>query len=889
MSLHDCPHRRLRFAAAARGLVVALCAGLACALAAAPSASAAAGAPSAAATLEVSFDRAAAVRLRGQRFVSLAGADVGAVNDAVALDPAARIERLFDDSEGSLDAARGRLLRAGARNVPDLNRHFRIRTRDAAARDDVLHALRALAVVDEAAAEPRPLPPPSGDYTGDQRYATAAPVGIGTAGTAARPGGLGQNTKIVDVEYSWNRAHEDLAKVAPDAVLIPNGTPKDFFENDNHGTAVLGQLIGTPGNGFGVSGLAPGSAIGLVNAYTTTGYALANAVDLARQNLAAGDVMLVEQQADGPGAGSDFVPVEHHVAVYDAIRLATQSGIIVVEAAGNGGVNLDTAFPQGFPGGRPDSGAIIVGAGSGDATCSGPPANARVSDSTFGTRVNLQGWGRCVTTTGYGGLFDGGPNALYTASFNSTSSASAIVAAAAAVYSSVFQAAAAGTAPTPLAVRRRLAATGSPQAGSPAGNIGPLPNVDAATTDFDFTPPTVTVTGPAGPTNDTTPSFTFTAGEPGAAFECRRSAVAAFAPCGSPQSFGTMSNGEAGYLEVRATDAALNTGPSVARSFTVDTVAPAASISSGPPGLSNDPTPTFAFSSDDPAATFECRAGTAGAPGSFAPCGSPHTTPALLDGSHAFDVRAVDAAGNAGAPATHPFAVDTIAPAVSITDGPVDPTDDQTPTFAFSSSDAVASFECRVGTPPAPGAFAPCGSPFTAPSLPDGPTVFEVRATDPAANTGPVSARAFTIATPPPPPSTQGSGATEGTGTPPPPPALPAVVPVAAPVIGTGTRATVHVTRSGYVQLTSPKISCPAQPPSCTVTVTAHRRAKPTRQIASAKLTIAAGRSASVRFRLTRTARAKLRESRRLVGTVKIVARHGSASRTRTLRVVFER
>ena len=877
-----------------RSCAIALCAALACALSAAPSwAAAPAPATLADSTLEVSFDPAASVRLRGQRFVSLSGAGLAAVNDAVAGDPQARVERLFAGSEASLDAARGKLLRAGRRDVPDLNRHYRIRTRDAAARDALLSALSGLAVVDEALPQPRPLPPPSGDYTAAQRYGGVAPAGIGIGSAAARPGGLGQNAKIVDVEYSWNRSHEDLAKAAPAAVVIPNGTPKDYFSDTNHGTAVLGVLVATPGNGFGVNGLAPGSDLALVNTYNEeVGYALANAVNLARQNLSAGDVLLVEQQVDGPAAGTtDQVPSEYNVAVYDAIRLATQSGIVVVEAAGNGNVNLDSAFPQGFPGGRPDSGAIIVGAGTGDADCGGTPVNARLPSSTYGTRVNLQGWGKCVTTAGYGGLFDGGPNALYTSNFNGTSSAAAIVAGAAAVYSSIFQAAADGRPPTPLAVRRRLAATGSPQGASPAGNVGPLPDVAAAATNFDFTPPVVALTGPEGPTNDTTPSFAFTSGEAGSTFECRRAAGAAFAPCTSPQSFGAMSHGDAGFFEVRATDAALNTGAPETRSFTIDTVAPAVSLQSGPPGLSNDPTPTFTFASGDPAVAFECRAGTAGAPGSFASCASPHTTDPQPDGARAFEVRAVDAAGNVGGSATQPFAVDTIAPAVSIDGGPADPTDDTTPTFTFSSSDPTASFACRAGTALAPGAFTPCASPHTTAALPEGPVVFEVRATDPAANTGPASSRAFSVVAPPPPP-TAGSGDSEGATLPSPPAAVSAVEPVVAPVapgIGAGTRATVRVARSGSVTLPAPRITCPALPPACTVTVKVRRVVAGRPQIASATLTIAAGKSGTVRFRLTRQARTTLRRKGRFSATVAITARHGGAARSRTVQVALRR
>ena len=75
--------------------------------------------------------------------------------------------------------------------------------------------------------------------------------------------------KIVDIEYSWNRSHEDLVKAAPAATVIANGIVADPFNDNNHGTAVLGELVATA-NKLGVTGLAHGSAIGVVNAYPPT-------------------------------------------------------------------------------------------------------------------------------------------------------------------------------------------------------------------------------------------------------------------------------------------------------------------------------------------------------------------------------------------------------------------------------------------------------------------------------------------------------------------------------------------------------------------------------------------------------------------------------------------
>jgi len=173
---------------------------------------------------------------------------------------------------------------------------------------------------------------------------------------------------------------------------------------------------------------------------------------------------------------------------------------------------------------------------------------------------------------------------------------------------------------------------------------------------------------------------------------------------------------------------------------------PTTTITAGPPpapgGATNDPTPTFSFSSDDAGATFRCRDGGAGGSGSITPCSSPHTLAPQPDGQRHFEVYAVDAAGNQGGPTTWFFEVDTIAPITSITSGPDATTSDPTPQLFFRASDGKpATFMCRID---AAAEFA-CSSPYTAATLPDGDHSFTVRATDLAGNLGPETTRAFTV------------------------------------------------------------------------------------------------------------------------------------------------
>jgi len=87
----------------------------------------------------------------------------------------------------------------------------------------------------------------------------------------------------------------------------------------------------------------------------------------------------------------------------------------------------------------------------------------------------------------------------------------------------------------------------------------------------DGTPPQTSIeSGPTGTTNDSTPTFAFSANEAGASFECRVD-TAPFAACTSPRTTETLSDGAHGF-DVRAIDQAGNVDPTAAsRSFTVDT------------------------------------------------------------------------------------------------------------------------------------------------------------------------------------------------------------------------------------------------------------------------------------------------------------------------------
>ncbi|HEX5732802.1 MAG TPA: S8 family serine peptidase [Blastocatellia bacterium] len=328
-----------------------------------------------------------------------------------------------------------------------------------------------------------------------QGYLEAAPEGMDVRYAWAQEGGRGENVKIIDIEFNWNLAHNDLVHATADPFVLVRGIDPVPEFNLDHGTAVLGLLVAAP-DGIGITGIAHGAKVGLVNPLTEgTTPRLAEAITFASRRMEAGDVMLIELQSiAGPRfntqTGAGLVPVEYEPDVFQAIKDATGRGIVVVEASANGFENLDDPIYNGaFDRNRRDSGAIIVGAGLPPQGVYGAgPDRVRTEESNYGSRVDLQGWGRFITTTGYGDLRrEQGVNNWYTINFGFTSGAAAMVAGAAALIQSIVKAR--GQTPIPPAqLRRLLTTTGTPQAGDASQSIGPRPNLRAALESLDSVP-----------------------------------------------------------------------------------------------------------------------------------------------------------------------------------------------------------------------------------------------------------------------------------------------------------------------------------------------------------------------------------------------------------------
>jgi serine protease len=378
-----------------------------------------------------------------------------------------------------------------------LTRYWRIDLRPYPERAaEVVDKLRALAEVDLAyrelaASDPQYGSPPAGESLAEgQGYLDDAPAGIGARWAWQQIALRRQQgpasvdpVRVCDVEQRWEPRHQDLPPLA-----LHYGENRDAAGEEagggHHGTAVLGQLAAAS-SGAGVAGGAqPVGSFSLSSHYRskrapvhtfpgTNGHVAAAIVFTLldggdADELERGDVLLLEVQRAG-------LPTEVDAADFDAVRLAAALGVVVVEAAGNGGRDLDAyvdpdtgyELRRGAAGFR-DSGAILVGAAR-----SALPHD-RASFSNHGSRVDCFAWGDSVTSCGYGDLAGAASTDYYTNTFSGTSSASPIIAAAAALVQALH--------PGRLDSRQMRAllskpATGTLQGPDVAGHVGVMPDL----------------------------------------------------------------------------------------------------------------------------------------------------------------------------------------------------------------------------------------------------------------------------------------------------------------------------------------------------------------------------------------------------------------------------
>lgn len=354
--------------------------------------------------------------------------------------------------------------------------------------DELVKRLHHLEEIESASAL-RANPPPVVDddaLSSHQRYFNAAPVGLDIRYAWGFPGGDGAGVGFVDMEQGWDFNHQDLVDAH---IPLISGLNSNYFY---HGTSVLGivRMVDNVIGGIGAASMSAARAIGQIRNDGVNN--IYDAIIDALTSMQFGDVLLLEAQETDPAGGPSYWPVEIRDDAYDAIRLATALGIIVVEPAGNGDNDLDPytnlaglqIFNRSSTTSFRDSGAIMVGSCSAPASTYQPhqrKMGGAGNASNYGSRIDVYAWGENVfsTTTDSAGT----DNIHYTEFFGGTSGASAIISGACVVLQGVAMARA--TAPTPsfrfspLDMRRILQINGTPSVNPTVDKISVMPDLRA--------------------------------------------------------------------------------------------------------------------------------------------------------------------------------------------------------------------------------------------------------------------------------------------------------------------------------------------------------------------------------------------------------------------------
>jgi len=416
--------------------------------------------------LVIKFTDDSAVRARNGRLLSLTAADMAWVQ-AILDAHGATVQRRIHMDEATLAQLEAKALQRSGRPQADLAGILEVQVASSLL-VPLAEALNARPEIEIAQIMAPSSPPPTmpcvqndfapetPDFSDQQGYrGSLQDGGVGISAVHVPTfidvdedgieGIYGEGVAVADIEYCFLEDHEDLCYVTPE----PGITPICPFGPD-HGTAVLGIMgaihdsDGSESN-IGMRGLSP-----LADYYffpewdAVLGPRRADAILSTANLLPAGSIITLELQttvwpADpyGDPMVVPYVPAECNFDVFLATEAAVGQGIVVIAAAGNGSQDLDGGdddyqgsgefFPYyGVYLSWGDSGAIIVGAG----TANGQ--HERLDFSTFGSPVDVQGWGEQIASLGYGdllpidGLID--DRQFYTTGFGGTSGATPIVA-----------------------------------------------------------------------------------------------------------------------------------------------------------------------------------------------------------------------------------------------------------------------------------------------------------------------------------------------------------------------------------------------------------------------------------------------------------------------------
>jgi subtilisin family serine protease len=202
-----------------------------------------------------------------------------------------------------------------------------------------------------------------------------------------------------DLEHAqWRNTRETCGNGVDDDQngYVDDCTGWDFADDDNqpwaqthnpHGTHVAGIIAAAADNSIGVAGVAPDVEIMDLSVSSDPGggsitaSSIARAIRYATDNGA--DVVNLSL-GTSPGA-----PVEAVQPIINAVEYAESRGVLLVAAAGNNGVDIDSAAV--YPASTPTSNMIAVGAST--------PGEVRADFSNHGSTVDIFAPGHYILST----------------------------------------------------------------------------------------------------------------------------------------------------------------------------------------------------------------------------------------------------------------------------------------------------------------------------------------------------------------------------------------------------------------------------------------------------------------------------------------------------------
>ena len=210
----------------------------------------------------------------------------------------------------------------------------------------------------------------------------------------------------------------------------------------------------------------------------------------------------------------------------------------------------------------------------------------------------------------------------------------------------------------------------------------------------DATAPTLAeITAVSTPSNDTTPSYVFSSNETGSIAyggSCSSSTTSVSSTGNQTVTFNTLNAGTYNDCTITVTDSVGNSSSALSvSSFTIDTTAPTLAEVTVVSTPTNDTTPNYVFSSNETGSIAyggSCASSTT----SISSTGNQTITFNTLNAGNYTDctITVTDSAGNASASlSVSSFTIDTTAPTLAEVTVVSTPTNDNTPSYVFSSDE----------------------------------------------------------------------------------------------------------------------------------------------------------------------------------------------------------